>query len=92
MSVPALVRRWIFVCPDGRGFLFFFDLKFSEKSAQIERVCSWSEKLYSTEVKFKMTSKLIIISNNELKFDSDEAMKRRLKQHHWKNVIFTGFF
>ena len=26
-----------------------------------------------------MASKLIITSNNELKFDSDEAMKRRLK-------------
>ena len=22
VSVPALVRRWIFVCPGGRGFLF----------------------------------------------------------------------
>ena len=26
VSVPALVRRWIFVCPGGRGFLFSLGL------------------------------------------------------------------
>ena len=63
--------------------------RFAEISSNLIGRFKWAgglffkvKKFHSAGVKFKMASKLIITSNNELKFDSDEAMKRRLKQHH----------